>query len=60
MPWTRKQVKFLFSSGSPLTGEQKEKMHRELHADPALGHERKGSAQMKRKAQKLLNASRSR
>ena len=48
MPWSRKEVKFLFSSGSPLTPQQKDKMHKELHADPAMGHEKKGSAEMKR------------
>lgn len=48
MPYTRKEVKFLFSSGSPLSGAQKEKMHRELHENPALGHQRRGSAAMKR------------
>jgi hypothetical protein len=42
MPWTRKEVEFLESSDSPLTPAQKAKMNRELHADPALGHERKG------------------
>lgn len=42
MPWTRQQVKYLFSSGSPLSSEQKDKMHEELHANPAMGHMRKG------------------
>ena len=42
MPWTRKQVKKLLSSGSPLTPAQKTKMRRELHANPALGHGKKG------------------
>lgn len=42
MPYTRRQVKFLFSSGSPLSEGQKEKMHRELHANPEMGHMRKG------------------
>jgi len=41
MPWTRKQVKFLFSRVSPLTGEQKDKMHAELHENPAMGHKKK-------------------
>jgi len=44
MPWTRKQVKYLLSSGSPLSGEQKTKMKAELHADPAMGHKKKGSS----------------
>lgn len=42
MPWTRRQVKFLFSAGSPLTPEQKTKMKGELHANPAMGHMHKG------------------
>lgn len=49
MPWTRKQVKYLLSSGSPLSGAQKSKMVGELHADPAMGHKKKGSVDMKRK-----------
>lgn len=48
MPWTRRQVKYLLSSGSPLTGEQKDSMKSELHENPAMGHEKKGSADMKR------------
>lgn len=48
MPYTRRQVRYLESSGSPLTAEQKDKMNRELHADPSLGHKKKGSAAMKR------------
>ena len=43
MPWTRKQVKYLLSSGSPLSGAQKTKMKGELHEDPAMGHKKKGS-----------------
>lgn len=42
MPWTRKQVKYLLSSSSPLKAEQKEKMKSELHADASMGHEKKG------------------
>lgn len=48
MPWSRKEVKFLFSKGSPLSPEQKNKMKAELHANPSLGHKKKGSAAMKR------------
>jgi hypothetical protein len=44
MPWTRQQVKFLLSKGSPLTGDQKAKMESELHADPSLGHAKKKAA----------------
>ena len=44
MPWTRKQVKYLLSSGSPLSGQQKTKMKGELHANPAMGHKRKGQS----------------
>ena len=29
---TKRQVRFLFSSGSPLTGGQKDKLERELHS----------------------------
>ena len=42
MPWTRKQVKYLLSKGSPLSGGQKAKMKGELHSNPAMGHMRKG------------------
>jgi hypothetical protein len=42
MPYTRRQVRFLESSGSPLSGKQKDKMNRELHNDPSLGHREKG------------------
>ena len=45
MPWTRKQVKYLLSKVSPLSGEQKEKMKGELHADPAMGHKQKGTSE---------------
>ena len=48
MPWTRRQVKYLLSSGSPLSGEQKSKMVGELHANPGLGHAKKGSSVLKR------------
>lgn len=48
MPWTRKQVKKLLSKGSPLSEAQKEKMKGELHANPKMGHAKKGSKQMKR------------
>jgi hypothetical protein len=48
MPWTRRQVRYLESSGSPLTQAQKDKMNRELHNDPSLGHKEKGSKAMKK------------
>jgi hypothetical protein len=48
MPWTRRQVKLLLSGKSPLTAEQKEKMTKELHDNPALGHAKKGSKALKR------------
>jgi hypothetical protein len=48
MPWTRKQVKLLLSKASPLTASQQDAMQAELHAAPALGHARKGSAALKR------------
>lgn len=50
MPWTRRQVRYLESSGSPLTAAQKDKMNSELHSDPSLGHKKKGSAAMKKAA----------
>jgi hypothetical protein len=49
MPWTRRQVKKLLSSGSPLTEGQQEKMKAELHANPAMGHAKKGSAALKKR-----------
>lgn len=48
MPWTRKQVKYLMSSGSPLSKGQKSKMVGELHANPSMGHKKKGSSALKR------------
>jgi hypothetical protein len=48
MPWTRKQVKLLLSKYSPLSGAQKDKMHAELHANPAMGHAKKGSSELKK------------
>jgi len=42
MPWTRQQVKYLLSKGSPLTGSEKEKMKGELHENPSMGHMKKG------------------
>jgi hypothetical protein len=41
MPWTRKQVRYLLSSGSPLSDKQREKMKGELHDNPKLGHKKK-------------------
>jgi hypothetical protein len=49
MPWTRRQVRYLLSSGSPLAPAQREKMLGELHASPKLGHAKKGSAALKKK-----------
>ena len=60
MPWTRRQVKYLLSKVSPLSGEQQEKMKGELHEDPAMGHAKKGSAALKRKAQGVLKRMRER
>lgn len=45
MPWTRKQVKYLLSKSSPLSSAQQDKVKAELHADPALGHAKKGALQ---------------
>jgi len=47
-PWTRKQVKLLLSKYSPLDSAQKTKMVGELHANPAMGHARKGSQELKK------------
>lgn len=41
MPWTPRQTRYLLSSGSPLSAEQKAKMKSELHANPALAHAKK-------------------
>lgn len=46
MPWTRRQVRYLLSKGSPLSGSQKTKMKGELHDNPAMGHMKKGSAKL--------------
>jgi hypothetical protein len=48
VPYTRRQVRFLESNDSPLTTVQKNKMNAEVHADPALGHHKKGSEAMKK------------
>lgn len=42
MPWTEKQVRYLLSKVSPLKSAQKIKMKGELHANPAMGHKKKG------------------
>lgn len=49
MPWTRRQVKFLLSKGTPLNAGQREKMLGELHEDSAMGHKRKGSKALKKR-----------
>jgi hypothetical protein len=46
-PWTRKQVKKLLSSESPLNAGQKRRMISELHANPKMGHMKKGSKSLK-------------
>ncbi len=49
MPWTRRQVKYLLSDKvSPLSEAQKAKMKSELHANPSIGHKKKGSKALKR------------
>jgi hypothetical protein len=54
MPWTRRQVRYLMSSGSPLTEAQKTKMKGELHDNPSMGHMKKGYRKdTKRLAKKL-------
>lgn len=47
MPWTRKQVRLLLSKASPLSAAQQDKMKAELHADPSMGHAKKGSKALK-------------
>lgn len=47
MPWTRKQVKLLLSKYSPLSTQQQDKMKAELHANPKLGHAKKGATGLK-------------
>lgn len=42
MPWTENQVRYLLSSGSPLSEEQKKDMADELHEEPSLGHRKNG------------------
>jgi hypothetical protein len=46
MPWTRRQVRYLLSSGSPLNPAQKTKMKGELHRNPSIGHMRKGFSKL--------------
>jgi hypothetical protein len=48
MPWTRRQVRYLLSKGTPLTSAQKQKMLGELHDNPSMGHARKGSKALKK------------
>jgi hypothetical protein len=48
MPWTRKQIKLLLSKYSPLSSSQQDKMKSELHANPQMGHARKGSSELKK------------
>lgn len=52
MPWTRKQVRYLLSSVSPLTAAQKAKMIRELKANPALGRKAESKGKSKKKSTK--------
>ena len=41
-------MRLLLSSASPLSSAQQDKMKSELHADPAMGHKRKGSQALKK------------
>ena len=41
-PWTPRQTRYLLSKVSPLSPDQKDKMKRELHANPRLAHAKKG------------------
>lgn len=56
MPWTARETRFLLSSGSPLSAVQKENMKSELHANPAMGHARRGSAALKKKKSRMAEA----
>jgi hypothetical protein len=56
MPWTRKEVRYLMSKVSPLSSEQKTKMVGELHANPSLGHARKGSKALSAEAAARIRA----
>ena len=42
-------MKLLLSKASPLKPDQQRKMKQELHANPAMGHAKKGSKALKRK-----------
>ena len=48
MPYSPKEVRYLLSKASPLTPAQRQKMLAELHANPSLGKQKKGSKAMKR------------
>lgn len=48
MPWTRAQVRLLLSKYSPLSSAQQDKMKSELHQNPAMGHAKKGSEELKK------------
>lgn len=48
MPYTQREVRFLLSSASPFSNKKKDEVKAELHSDPALGHQRRGSEAMKR------------
>ncbi len=58
MPWTRRQVRYLLSKGSPLSGTQRETMLAELHVNPAMGHMRKKASTPTRGKLLGLNAMR--
>jgi hypothetical protein len=44
MPWTNREFRFLMSSGSPLTEQQKAKDKAEAHSNPSMIHRKKKSA----------------
>lgn len=46
-------MRYLLSGGSPLSGGQKTKMKGELHANPSMGHMKKGSSKKKKKTVRL-------
>ena len=47
-------MRLLLSDASPLSDAQQAKMRDELHADPSLGHAKKGSAALKKEDNKPM------
>lgn len=47
-PWTRAQIRLMLSKYSPVDEAEQAKIKRELHENPALGHAKKGSKELKK------------